>query len=112
MRVMTLHANSIRCLDKTCNCPLILQTIIFTCDKECVAVLTMLYKKNDVVIYVGSTFLSDWALHRIYVPYGVWEGGSYTWITSWTGFDYGQISIETATHSFLIRPLLGNWPTD
>ncbi len=24
---------------------------------------------------------------------------SYNWITSWTEFDYGQISIETATHS-------------
>ena len=31
--------------------------------KECVAVLTMLYKKNGAVTGVGSDFLSDWALH-------------------------------------------------
>ena len=32
----------------------------------------------------------------------MWEGNSYTRITSWIGFDYGQISIETATHSYEI----------
>ena len=26
---------------------------------------------------------------------------TYTWIASWTGFDYGQISIETVTYSFV-----------
>ena len=31
--------------------------------KECVAVLTMLYKKNGAVSCVGSDFLSDWALY-------------------------------------------------
>ncbi len=31
--------------------------------QECVAVLTMLYKKNGAVTGVGSDFLSDWALH-------------------------------------------------
>ncbi len=36
-------------------------------------------------------------LHR-----GVWKGSSYSsynWITCWTGFNCGQISIETATYS-------------
>ncbi len=32
-------------------------------DKECVAVLTMLYKENGAVSGVGSDFLSDWTLH-------------------------------------------------
>ncbi len=31
--------------------------------KECVAVLTMLYKKNGAVSHVASDFLSDWALY-------------------------------------------------
>ena len=31
--------------------------------KECVAVLTVLYKKNGAVSCVGSHFLSDWALY-------------------------------------------------
>ncbi len=31
--------------------------------KVCVAVLTMLYKKNDAVSCVGSGFFSDWALY-------------------------------------------------
>ncbi len=31
--------------------------------KECVAVLTMLYKKNGAVTHVGSDFLFVWALH-------------------------------------------------
>ena len=38
--------------------------------KECVAVLTMLYKKNGAVSCVGSGFLSDWALYlaRTWLP--------------------------------------------
>ncbi len=31
--------------------------------KECVVVLTLLYKKNGAVSCVRSSFLSDWALH-------------------------------------------------
>ncbi len=31
--------------------------------KECLAVLTMLYKENGAVSCVGSGFLSDWALY-------------------------------------------------
>ena len=32
-------------------------------NKECVAVLTVLYKKNGAVICVGSDFISDWVLY-------------------------------------------------
>ncbi len=46
----------------------------------------MLYKKNGAVSFVGNDFHLIWPL--------------YIWIPSWTGFDCGQISIETATHSF------------
>ena len=31
--------------------------------KECVAVLTVLYKKNGALICVGSDIFSDWALY-------------------------------------------------
>ena len=34
--------------------------------KECVAVLTMLYKKNGAVSGVGSDFLSDWTLYSFF----------------------------------------------
>ncbi len=62
--------------------------------KECVAVLIGLYKKNGAVSCVGIDFYLIWSLYH-----AVWDGSSYTWIPSWTEFDCGQISIETATHS-------------
>ena len=45
--------------------------------KECVAVLTMLYKKNSAISCVGSGFLSDWALYvaRIYKRHAPWSVG-------------------------------------
>ena len=43
----------------------------------------MLYKKNGAVSYVGSDF-----------------------IPTWTRFGYGQISIETATHSLQLLDIL------
>ena len=71
--------------------------------KECVAVLIGLYKKNGAVSRVGIDFCLIWSLYLVktWLHHGVCEGSSYTWITSWTEFDYGQISIETATHSFV-----------
>ena len=47
----------------------------------------MLYKKNVAVTGVGSD--------------GVWEGSGHPWIPTWIRLGYGQISIETATHSWL-----------
>ncbi len=46
-------------------------------------------------------------LHKInkHPHHGVWEGSSYTWIPYWTAFDCGQISIETATHSLVSKPI-------
>ena len=42
---------------------------------------------------------------------GVYKNnGSYSWIPSWTGFDYGQISIETATHSWSFHPMKDRFP--
>ena len=37
--------------------------VIASFQQECVAVLSMLYKKNGAVTGVGSDFLFDWALH-------------------------------------------------
>ncbi len=51
--------------------------------KECVAVLTMLYKKNGAVSCVG------------------YEGSGPPLIPNWTRFGFGQISIKTATRSFM-----------
>ncbi len=51
---------------------------------ECVAVLTMLYKKNDAVTSVGSDFLSDRALHLARYT-------GHPWIPSWIRLGYGQI---------------------
>ena len=62
--------------------------------EESVALLTMLYKNNGAVSCVVSDSLSDWALYR-----GIQQGGSEVRISSWTGLNHGQISIETATHS-------------
>ncbi len=36
--------------------------------KECVAVLTVLYKKNGAVICVESDLFSDWALYMAHPP--------------------------------------------
>ena len=41
---------------------------------------------------VGSDSLSDWALSTL-------SRSGYVLIPSWTRFGYGQISIETVTHS-------------
>ncbi len=43
------------------------------------------------------------SLELVTLPYQlydeVWEGSSFTWLTSLNGFDCGQVSIEPATHS-------------
>ncbi len=36
------------------------------CDKECVAVLIELYKKNVTVSCVGSDLVSEWALSTVH----------------------------------------------
>ena len=33
--------------------------------------------------------------------HGVLEGSGHPWIPTWTRFGYGQISVETATHSLI-----------
>ena len=38
-------------------------SMVYAIHQECVAVLTMLYKKNGAVSCVGSAFLSDKALY-------------------------------------------------
>ncbi len=54
--------------------------------KECIAVLIGLYlKKNGAVSCVKFAFHLIWPLYPV----------------SWPGFDCGQISIETATHSLV-----------
>ncbi len=49
--------------------------------KEYVAVLTVLYKKNSAVTGIE------------------WNFFCHPWIQSWIRLGYGQISLETATHS-------------
>ena len=34
--------------------------------------------------------------------HGLWEGVSFTWIPNGMGFNYGQILMQSATHSLLI----------
>ena len=55
--------------------------------KECVAVLTMLYKENGAVSSDGSGFLSDWALYL----------GTVTQ------------NLQTVTHSFLCEDFCFSW---
>ena len=57
-------------------------------DKECVAVLTMLYKKYGAVTHFGSDFLSGWKI--------VQDCHNLACIL---GYLVGQISLETAAHS-------------
>ncbi len=45
-------------------------------------------------------------LHN-HMYHGIQQGGSEVRISSWTGFNHGQISIETATHSYWLQNNLG-----
>ena len=91
----------------------------------------MLYKNNGAVSCVVSDSLSGWALYlaRTFHPFiliawladgdslhcytelcnhmhhGIQQGGSKVRKSGWTRFNHGQISIETATHSFLGLPI-------
>ncbi len=60
--------------------------------KECVAVFIDLYRNTVTVSCVGSYFLSDWTLRAD-------RGGDYTGMPSQIRLPYGQLQIETATHS-------------
>ncbi len=64
--------------------------------KECAAVLIGLYRKN------GERCCSfmRWNLSN-HMHHGIHQGGSEVMISSWTGFNHGQILIETATHSLV-----------
>ena len=79
--------------------------------KECVAVLTVLYKKNGAVSCVGSHFLSDWALYTAHPrPVVIKKPHMPSHIVRWYMCqdikldlcDHGQILIETATYSYFV----------
>ncbi len=55
---------------------------------------------DGVIQEKWCSFMScNWFLLHENQHRGMWKGSSYTWIPCWSVFDYGQISIETATHS-------------
>ena len=67
--------------------------------KEYVASLIGLYKNNGAVLNCGIKFLSVWALYQMHP--GTLLGCNKVRRYSWTGIEYGQILIGTATYSLL-----------